>query len=193
MAQQRWFVALVGLLAAACSFETRSGEFVCASQTDCASGQRCVDGWCILDMTISECPPDCDSCAAGTCIINCGSNRSCGSGVRCPAGMDCRVSCAGDRSCIGGVDCSDAASCQITCSGDASCSAGVSCGNGPCTVGCSGDESCGAGIDCADACRCSTDCSGGEACLGGRSCPKPSECRSGGECVAEPTGRCDLC
>ncbi|HEU0031599.1 MAG TPA: hypothetical protein VFQ53_13260, partial [Kofleriaceae bacterium] len=122
----RWPVAVLALALAGCLPNSRSDEFACASQADCASDRICDGGFCIR----AECPDDCSSCdlVAKTCTIACLGSGDCDN-VQCPDGFDCNVLCMVARACDN-VDCSGARSCSVTCLGTTACK-DITCGDGP--------------------------------------------------------------
>lgn len=171
----------------------------CASDEGCASGARCLQGLCALDVcrtTDNPCGADarCDmrcvptrdlcagvicgnreTCFLGRCVAGC-FDAPC-AGVNCPAGQFCDDStraCAPVRPCTGrcGADYACHIQClpRSSCDG-VSCTADQSCENGRCVA-----NPC-AGVTCASGSIC---VSGG--CLDTCSCTPP--------CDRSPRDRC---
>lgn len=166
------FAALVVAGASSCWVDTRSGEFACSTDSDCAGFS---DPPRICDPAIHfcvplECPGACDVCdftdpLAPRCAISCGSGASsCGS-VTCPAGFLCNVTCSGMSAC-GTINCGGAIACNVTCTGgntnNEACN-NVECGEGPCSVQCLTDHACD-DADCNDSCQCDVTCASADAC-----------------------------
>ncbi|MGE0550708.1 MAG: hypothetical protein AB7O24_08210 [Kofleriaceae bacterium] len=171
-------VVVCAAVAASCSIEHRSGELQCTTQSDCADGRLCVDGFCVQqgggpsdarsDSTMPDallCPPQCSSCnlAEKSCTIDCAVTSCTGNAaVVCPVGWACSVACSVQNSCRNGVICGGATSCKVQCSGIDTCR-NVECGLGPCAVTCSGPQSC-RDISCGNSCACDVTCAITAAC-----------------------------
>jgi hypothetical protein len=106
-----------------------------------------------LSAPDTSCPPQCTSCAGGTCEIDCMDAGACPGLVDCPSDMDCVVKCMGQHACAGGVDCTrplaTSPSCTITCGTPGACGASdggvapITCAtDGNCTVRCTGPAAC---------------------------------------------------
>jgi len=183
-------------LAAGCSVSHRTGDFVCDSQSDCAAGRSCTDGFCVLpsDSGVPDgptvCPSVCTSCRLDqkSCTIDCALNGGCKQQVTCPTGFSCQVLCSGDSACSSGVSCLGATSCKITCSGSQSCR-GIACGLGPCDVACTGNVSCGE-INCGTSCACDVSCSGIALC---RNLTCKPTCNLGVRGCTSLAGNCNTC
>lgn len=181
-------------LLAGCQVDTRSDGFRCELPDDCAAGRTCVDGWCVLgddDAGVEPpdalvCPPVCDACEAGRCVIRCDAASACAAEVVCPAGIPCTVECTGVGSCGGGVDCSASSDCDVECVAMTSCAGAISCGTGPCLVRCTAPDSCGSNIDCNSACACDVECTGAGSCAGNEDCPGGGSCDPGEGCTSAP-------
>jgi hypothetical protein len=181
-------VAVLALASAACTITTRSDNYACNQNSDCAAMNRvCTAGWCV----VPDCPDICDYCLDqnSVCVIDCLEPGKCPLTVLCPSGTDCNVQC-GDGSCTGGVDCRNARECAITCSGSDSCAGQIQCGSERCEVECSGANSCLFGVNCSSSCACVTSCAT-DTCSPLHSCPG-NNCTSNGGCHAN-TGPCDRC
>jgi len=142
---------------------------VCVSNTDCAAG-RCSSSLtcrsCGLRLISTElaCPPECNSCAGGTCYMLCDGGSACKNTVAaCPKGFACTVMCTGAGSCENlQVSCPSEFPCDVECSGKRSCStANLRCGSGPCTLRCSADGACDAAVATCGTDRCAAECSSG--------------------------------
>ena len=190
-------VAAVLVLAslAGCTVDQRSSSYRCDDPSDCSGGRVCQQGWCVVAGTPdagtpSGCPASCESCIAGTCVIECEDAQDCADRVECPPGLDCDVTCTGSMRCSLGVDCSRADDCTVVCDGLGACAGGVICGTGECDVDCSGLGSCTQGIDCSGSCACDTECSNESGC-GPRVCPGDGgACERSGECNS---AGCNFC
>lgn len=158
---------LVAVALGGCWISTRSPEFACNEDSDCAdlTDARTCDtaiGYCVP----LACPAACDSCNLDTrsCAIACGNGPAACNAVTCPAGFDCSVTCTGANAC-GTITCGDATSCSVACSGgnqnNNACD-DIQCGAGACNVTCT-DNACGT-VACNDACGCDVACAGGTAC-----------------------------
>ncbi len=209
----RWGgLALVALLGAACQVDARSDQFRCGDGEVCGDGRTCVAGWCVegdgggspIDadpdrIDASEeidapfvCPPACDSCVDGGCVIDCAGASACTAEVVCPAGIPCTVNCSGVDSCGGGVDCSAASACDVECIAETSCGGAITCGTGRCLVRCTAIGTCQSDIDCNAACGCDVECSGAGSCAGNEDCPGGGSCDPGQGCTSSPPP-CDNC
>ena len=179
-------LALLAMLACACSINHRSGDFSCTKTSDCSTGRTCDNGFCIVPGSIdapqndatkgggdgNNCPPGCTSCNVATkqCTIDCslpGSN--CGSQITCPANYKCDVQCKGDNACRSGVNCAFATLCTVECIGTSSCR-NVMCGAGRCDIMCEGSGSCQSNISCGNSCGCDITCTGPNSCQNLPSC-----------------------
>lgn len=188
-------VALVLASLAGCSVDRRSSGYRCDTPSDCSGGRVCQQGWCVVASAPDAgsgppCPAACDSCVAGTCVIECKNAQDCPDRIVCPAGLDCDVTCMGNQRCSQGVSCSASGDCTVVCDGVGACAGGVTCGSGECDVDCSGTGSCGQGIDCSASCSCDTDCDDAAGC-GTLMCPGDGgECERSGECSS---AGCNFC
>jgi hypothetical protein len=113
------------------------------------------------------CPPECTSCANGTCQIDCLDAGACPARVNCPAGLNCSVRCMGKNACAGGVGCSffGFQSCTILCGTQDACQASdggvaaITCNTGgKCTVTCTGKDACDS-VSCNSG-TCAISCTG---------------------------------
>ena len=202
------FACLVGCY----SPDVRDCTVACGSESDCAPGQRCVDGTCTGGAACEGTPatPDATTatgdgmdlcalgcsrgtCVDGVCVIDCSAPDSCQSvDIRCEPNLPCRVEC-GDRACAKKVLCEDATSCEVVCSGVDACSEEIQCGiDRPCNVSCTGERSCKKKIKCGEACACDATCSGALSCAEVPECPLESTCRLGAGCTSALPG-CNRC
>lgn len=194
MTLARWLAALALAIAAGCSVNHHSGDFVCSDQVRCADDRICVDGFCVLaDSPAGDagvCPSVCTSCSAGqnTCTIDCAVNGGCTAKVACPDGWSCNVLCSTQNACRNGVVCPDDQPCTITCTGFRSCQ-GVTCGAGRCSVDCAGGGSC-RDIVCGPSCACDVGC-GSVATCSNVSCDQGCDAPLGG-CSTLGAG-CNTC
>ncbi|MBX3247902.1 MAG: PQQ-like beta-propeller repeat protein [Myxococcales bacterium] len=197
--------AFVIMLLTACGGATPTR---CELGTDCADGETCVDGRCVVSSTPDGGPTDCrlgrgcpsgsrcddatggcvaDDCAAGTI--------RCQSGVlfRCEADMmrvlhTCpSARCDGDRcACDGGAACLDGESCEAdscVCESEQWCESPRIC--------CGGDEVCFAGASCDAGGRCALVERCAPSCEGGTRCGEAGElCCSGETPVCGPANTC---
>jgi hypothetical protein len=184
-------VALTAALAAGCSFESRSPGFECSTTSNCTNDRHCIDGLCVTAGAKEGCPPGCNDCSEGTCIIYCDRGGfSCPSRVVCPAGMDCVVHCDRQNGCPQGVDCSAATACFIDCNASGACGGQVLCGSGPCEVDCR-QSRCSGGVQCSSSCACQILCGSGQSCSGDMSCPAGCDAQPRG-CTSSGAG-CNTC
>ncbi len=139
---------------------------VCLGESECASGQVCLDGACGTCVYNSECTAPL-VCKAGQCLVECNDNRDCPPGSSCNAQGVCVFSGTTDG---GATDGGSDSSTGDGGPGDASVTI-PTCSNGALDPG----ES---GVDCGGSCG---------AC-DGQPCTKPKECASnictGQQCTA---------
>ncbi len=148
----------------------------CTVDLECAGGERCVNGACIV-----------------------ANGDQCTSDAQCPEGQLCRgdrcvpdaTGCVNDGDCPGGGRCADG-ECRPAdpgCVTDRDCGADESCQEGECVAAspeCRGDGDCEAGQRCQDG-QCVGDGMGG--CAMDDDCPPGQLCRAG-VCIG-PRPQCD--
>lgn len=171
-------VAAIAMVSA-CAVDHRSIDYTCGSSSDCNSGRKCIDNYCIVPGSIDAseaCPSNCTSCTfeTHTCTIEC-AKANCAAKVACPAGWACSVKCDVDGSCSNGVTCAGTTSCSVECTARNSCSE-VACGTGKCLVTCSGAQAC-QNVRCNSSCACDVQCSGKGSCNTSPQCTGPT-CRT---------------
>ncbi len=141
----------------------------CTDDSDCASGETCVDGDCVEDTsetctTDSDCGTD-ETCEGGQCVEatgpDCDSDGDCDAGYRCTDGVcvpDTTAECTSDGDCAGDETCVEGecvASSTTGCTEDADCQADEVCTDGECVTA---EE---------NACDTDADCESGEVCVAG--------------------------
>jgi hypothetical protein len=159
------------------------GQLACL---DCDLSIEGCDGvQCGVDPpdAFGDCPPECDACVEGTCVISCVANSACtNESIVCPWGYDCEVVCEGNSSCANvDVSCTDVWGCRVSCNGNSACAnldvdcgeagecslyceygtsvctgAGMNCGIDTCVATCGMEVSDIPDVDCAGICGCST-------------------------------------
>ena len=194
-------VLALGVVLAACSFDTRSGALRCESQADCSDGRQCVSEWCVdpnavgdassLDAPASDAnvvgdagdlsdASDLGDAVVATDAAVADAGAPCGNGT-CEAGETaaaCPADCSVCTACTGGScdeDCGGAGvDCAPTCDG-AGCDCNYDCTEvNRCGAICTAGVTCN--IDCTNANRCNrTQCTGGAACL--IDCTNTNRCR----------------
>lgn len=124
----------------------------------------------------ASCPPQCDQCVGGTCIIDCVSTDCTGTVINCPNGLACEVNCefCNDSSvycpevypcnvtCMEGfggcdqfaVNCSQEGTCSLVCGGNACPFTDIFCQYDACTGECQGAGTCDLNVYCNDSCSC---------------------------------------
>jgi hypothetical protein len=197
---------LAVLAASSCSINHRSGQYECATTTDCDSGRTCSDGLCVAigvdappgpkkdaGIDASLCPSQCTSCSGNKCIIDCAAGAVCTNViVTCPAGFNCDVRCNTQNSCRSGVICPQGSfTCDIQCSGNSACR-GVMCGPGKCNVSCTGQNSC-RGVNCGQSCACDVTCNPGNGSCGTEVQCNKIQCDTGLGCSSTQFPSCNTC
>jgi hypothetical protein len=197
-----WRAAVLAMVLAACDGGGGGGSG-CRSSGECAAGESCIAGRCVLEVRDAGPPPacrsdrDCDDgsdCTRDTCDLAADRCVHAADHSLCPAG----ALCAGAAGCVPGRPCSTDAECDdgLFCNGREACIAGR-CGAGapiecddrvPCTV-----DVCDEGANqCAhiplDA-RCDDGmwCNGAETCHVMRGCEPgtPPVCDDGFDCTVD--------
>ena len=104
----------------------------------------CVGGACEMCGTAAAptgqvCPPECNGCPGGVCMLNC-DNGMCPNVMTCPAAYDCDLSCVGNGVCLNlTLNCAEDQNCDVNCSGDNACeNLTIQCDSGPCDLSCVG-------------------------------------------------------
>jgi hypothetical protein len=111
-----------------------------------------------------QCPPECNSCANGVCVIQCGVN-GCQTGKNCPPNWPCKVVCNGEHACQGTINCAAGKPCTVECLGGraGACDGLTINKNGASSqcVSCSGAQSTCSNVSCTQtAGSCSRHCEG---------------------------------
>lgn len=89
--------------------------------------------------TAESCPPECDACSAGVCIIACDGEKACAEAeIACPQGLGCLVQCVGKRACqAASMACPPHGGCQLACEGEEACAdLDLYCSGGTCELDC---------------------------------------------------------
>lgn len=136
----------------------------CTDETECASGQECVE---------DECRDLADTCQFNT---ECGPGRLC-------VDQRCTTACGADNPCAEGLTCDEGFCVEPPpptdeCSANADCGAGQICLSGACYDECSGDAACGDGEYCYYG-RCRVDDRPNPFCVTDADCMSGSVCRNG--------------
>lgn len=148
----RWtwwlLLAAAGLLASACSPESRSVD--CETDTDCPAGEACIGGECTpVECRVDEDCQDDEECRDYQCVLKpeCAIDDDCEIGEICHEGS-CVSGCRTDRDCPAGFTCmpqeGDHGICA-ECQQDGDCPAGYRCVDYACVQHCESDEDCDAG------------------------------------------------
>jgi len=171
---------------------------------DCALGQTCIAGSCLLDDggTCSGDTECVNTCISGTCQAFAGTSGSCDDSFDCTGGHTCTTgtcllddggACGGDsecvNTCIGGT-CQAYSGTAGTCDDSFDCTGAHTCTTGSCLL-----DDCGA---CSDDSECVNTCIGGscQAFAGtSGSCDDSFDCTSGhtcnsGSCLLDDNGAC---
>ncbi|MBI5548977.1 MAG: hypothetical protein HY901_34270 [Deltaproteobacteria bacterium] len=162
------------------AFALVSSAMDCRADSDCASGEVCAGGTCIVaDCSVTGCPAGllCDRATLQCVPAGCRSDADCGAGLACRNGQ-CIVgpACRADSDCAPGQRCA-AGTCQS--------------GSGCSTTGCPAGMTCDPSTDTCAAnahCRTDADCGRGMVCESGQ-CSSPAGCQQYG---CPPGMTCDL-
>lgn len=131
----------------------------CTTDSDCISGQICVNGSCVTaDCTSSSDCPSGDLCIKGKCIT---SVLPCKANTDCPAGLVCtNGACELGQDCTSNSDCPSGQNCNTTIG---HCETGQPCNpaNPTCLTGyyCNTDN-----FVCEPGCSANSDCSSNQVC-----------------------------
>lgn len=163
----------------------------CTSDSECGSGEVCVNGTCQTGGG-GSCGTD-KTCSVGGGGASCSNNSQCGGGGgggKCDTNNTCSADgtgadCSGDTDCTGGSTCNSSGQCVAggggsSCTDSSSCPQPSQCGaNNTCTPG-GGGKACTADSECSsggNTCNSSKQCvSGG----GGADCTSDTDCGGGG-------------
>jgi len=184
------------------SFQAQRSN-ACVTNTDCASGEQCVNGLCdavcvAQTETCNGVDDDCDGIVDNGCSVSCNSDTDCASGQWCVRGT-CETdpstfdggswSCTSNNDCLSGEDCING-SCVPSCVAQTETCNGID-------DDCDGivDNGCNNPIDGGSFCRTNLECNPSQQCVNG-SCQSGNPINDGGVAACNTDTDCasgELC
>ncbi len=186
------------------SQEPSNCDAACASTSECASHQECIDKKCV-DTGRCKGSTDCSegyTCKDGKCTpegqigSKCDESSDCGSGLNCVSttkGKQCTALCSEAKACPPGYQCfndNEQSYCipNEKCTTDSECSGFYSCVDGKCVERnkCTKNTECEKGTMCVDGICKDTGTQG----VG---CDGVNDCDKGSQCIPWETGKPSVC
>ena len=189
---QRIFLALAAMLAlGSCIRMDEPDVFACTTDSDCADGERCRDGYECVPERCTE-ADDCSTnqgCRDGKCVAaecgtvetgsNCAGHYDCDTDLRL-----CRTTCSATVRCPFHYECSDAGTCEPFCTSADECM-GYLCIDRKCSTSCNSLADCTEGYECSgQVCVRAGSSPTSPSSTIGKVCSSETECGSNHCCVA---------